>query len=87
MKRAVKLYALSTCAWCKKTKKFLNEHEVDYDFEDVDLLDGEEKAAVRAEVAKHNPRVSYPTIVINGGERVIIGYDEEKLREEFGDVG
>jgi glutaredoxin-like protein NrdH len=85
MEREVKMYALSTCAWCKKTKKYLNERNVQYEIEDVDLLTGDEKAAVKSAVAKHNPRISYPTIVIDGGETVIIGYDEDKLREVFGD--
>ncbi len=34
----VVLYALSTCMWCKKTKKLLNELAVDYYYVDVDLL-------------------------------------------------
>ena len=84
MAQHVKLYALSTCAWCKRTKKFLNDQSIDYEFEDVDLLSGDEKAAVKAEVAKHNPRLSYPTLVIDGGETVIVGYDEEKMKEVFG---
>lgn len=81
----VKLYALSTCAWCKKTKKFLSEREIEYESNDIDLLTGDEKAEVKAEVAKHNPRLSYPTLVVDGGETVIVGYDENKLKEVFGD--
>jgi glutaredoxin-like protein NrdH len=83
----VKLYALSTCAWCKKTKKFLNDREIAFEFDDIDLLSGDEKAEVKAEVAKHNPRLSYPTLVIDEGETVIVGYDEDKLKEVFGDDG
>ena len=86
MERQVKLYALSTCAWCKKTKKYLADRKVPFELEDVDLLSGDTKALVKAEVAKHNPRLSYPTLVVDGGATVIVGYDEEKLREVFGDV-
>jgi glutaredoxin-like protein NrdH len=32
------LYALSTCPWCKKTKKLLEDMGVDYYFGDVDLM-------------------------------------------------
>ena len=39
----VTLYALSTCVWCKLTKQFLNENNVEYEFVDVDLLDNERK--------------------------------------------
>jgi len=37
-KGKVILYALSTCVWCKKTKRLLNQLGVDYYFIDVDLL-------------------------------------------------
>jgi|OpeIllAssembly_1097287.scaffolds.fasta_scaffold405297_2 glutaredoxin-like protein NrdH len=84
MERQVKLYALSTCAWCRKTKKFLADRSIPHEIEDVDLLTGDVKAQARAEVAKHNPRLSYPTLVIDGGTTVIVGYDEEKMQEVFG---
>ncbi len=80
---STKLYALSTCAWCRKTKRLLDELGVDYESIDVDLLDGEEKEKAREEVAKANPRRSYPTIVCDGGE-VIIGFNEEKIRTVLG---
>jgi glutaredoxin-like protein NrdH len=83
MQRQIKLYALSTCAWCKKTKKFLSDRNIPCEIEDIDLLAGDIKAQVKAEVAKHNPRLSYPTLVIDDGAVVIVGYDEEKLQEIF----
>jgi ferredoxin-thioredoxin reductase catalytic subunit len=39
----VKLYALSTCVWCKKTKQLLNELGVDYHYTFVDLLPEDER--------------------------------------------
>jgi glutaredoxin-like protein NrdH len=87
MERQIKLYALSTCAWCKKTKKYLNDRNIPYELQDIDLLTGDEKAQVKAEVAKHNPRLSYPTLVIDGGATVIVGYDEDKLHAVFGQPG
>ncbi len=78
--KKVKLFALSTCGWCKKTKRFLNENEVDYEFEDVDLLTGEARQRSLAELEKWNPRRNFPTTVIDD-ETVIVGYKEDKLRE------
>ncbi len=46
---------------------------------DVDLLGGDEKDQVREEVAKLNPRRTYPTLVID--DTVIVGYDEDRMRE------
>lgn len=79
----VKIYALSTCGWCKKTKAYLNGHGVKYAYVDVDLLIGEELRQARAEQARFNPSGSFPTIVING-EKCIAGFDEEKLDAYFG---
>lgn len=80
----VTLYALSTCGWCRRTKHFLNENKIPYQCFDVDLLQGEERERARSEVAKHNPRRSYPTLVIDDGAKVIVGFDEVKLREGLG---
>jgi glutaredoxin-like protein NrdH len=80
----VQLYALSTCAWCKKTKKFLEDNAIEYELHDVDLLHGEEKDQIKSEVAKHNPRLSYPTIVVDEGKEVLVGFDAERLKEVLG---
>lgn len=80
----IMLYALSTCVWCKRTKRLLNELGVDYDYVDVDLVTADEKDSVRKTVRKWNSKGSYPTIVVDG-EHSIIGYDPEKIKEEFGD--
>jgi glutaredoxin-like protein NrdH len=79
----VMLYALSTCGWCKKTKQLLNDLGVDYKCEDVDLLDKNEYEHVKREIAKWNPSISFPTIVINN-EKCILGFDEEQIKKELG---
>lgn len=82
MAMKVKMYTLSTCSHCKATKKFLNDNEVDYEYVDVDLLDGDERQGIIEEVKKINSHVSFPTIII--GERIIIGFREEEIREVLG---
>ncbi|OPL17411.1 MAG: NrdH-redoxin [delta proteobacterium ML8_D] len=82
MKKPVKIYTLSTCSHCKATKNLLNDCAVKYEFTDVDLLQGEEKTAILEDVKKWNPRCSFPTIII--GDRVIIGYKEDEIREALG---
>ena len=78
----VKMYTLSTCSHCKNTKQFLNECGIEYEYVDVDLLSGEEKAAMIEEVKKHNPACSFPTIRI--GNKVIIGFRKEEISEALG---
>ena len=79
----VMLYAISTCVWCKKTKRLLNDLGVEYHYIDVDLLEGEEKAKVIDEVKKFNPRTSFPTIVINH-DKTISGFKESEIKESLG---
>lgn len=74
------LYALSTCVWCKRTKQFLGNLGVGFDYIFVDLLQGAEKESAMAELEKWNPRRSFPTMVING-EKCIIGFKEDEIRE------
>ena len=79
-KGLVRLFALSTCVWCRKTKKLLDSLNVSYDFVYTDLLDSDKRDEVINEIEKWNPRVSFPTIVINN-EKAIIGFKEQKIRE------
>ncbi|NLO92007.1 MAG: glutaredoxin family protein [Elusimicrobia bacterium] len=73
------LYALSTCIWCKKMKTFLDGMGVDYEHKYVDLLEGKEREAALAEIKKHNPSCSYPTLIV--GDKCVVGYDEEAVTE------
>lgn len=75
----VKLYALSTCPWCKKTKKLLDEKGVDYKAVDVDLLQGEEQKEALAQVDKLVSKRSFP--ILSVGEKVIQGYKEDEIEE------
>ena len=81
--KKVKFYALSTCGWCKKTKRFLDDHNVDYEVDYVDLLSGADKSRVMAEMDRWNPRRTFPTIVVDGKE-VVVGFQEDRLREVLG---
>ncbi|MFH1169888.1 MAG: glutaredoxin family protein [Chloroflexota bacterium] len=76
----IMLYALSTCGWCRKTRNLLDELGVEYDYEYVDQLDGEEKDKAIEEMSDWNPSQSFPTIVLNN-KKTIVGYSEDEIRE------
>ncbi len=84
MKKSIKpkLYTLSTCVHCKAAKQFLKERGIEYDYVDVDKLNGREKDEVCDEVIKLSGSLRFPTIVV--GKKVIVGYYEDKLREALG---
>lgn len=78
----VKLYSLSTCSHCKCTKQLFSDCGIEYECTDVDKLPKDEIAIILEEIKKINERCSFPTIII--GEKVIVGYKEEEIREALG---
>jgi glutaredoxin-like protein NrdH len=81
-KPKIKLYTLSTCSHCTRTKRFFKDNGIDTDVVDVDLLSGAERERIMNEVRKLNPDCSFPTICID--DAVIVGFNEEKVRKALG---
>jgi glutaredoxin-like protein NrdH len=82
-KHKVMFYGLSTCVWCRRTRRFLEESGVAFDFVYLDLIEGEEREQVKSEVRQWNPSVSFPTLVINDSQAVI-GFRTEQIAEALG---
>lgn len=78
--KKIMFFALSTCVWCKKTKALLNNLGLEYSHLDVDLLMGTDREEAYGEIWKHKQSASFPTIVINNGEDIVVGFEEEKLK-------
>lgn len=83
-KGEVMMYALSTCVWCKKTKRLLNSLGIEYNYVDVDLLDPKEKEEAEDKIREWNPKCSFPTLVLNN-ETCIVGFKEDQIKEALGD--
>lgn len=82
MDKKIKVYALSTCPYCKRTKRFLDEHKVPYEHTDVDLLDDDEQEVVLSEIERLTGKRAFPVVLIEAD--VIVGHDEERLRKALG---
>jgi len=82
-KKKVKLYTLSTCSHCMRTKKFFREAGIDAEIIDVDMLAGDERQKVMNEVRKLNPECTFPTICID--DKVVVGFNEEKITKALGE--
>jgi len=76
------LFALSTCVWCRKTKHLLDKLGVEFYYADVDLLKGKEKDEAMEALKRHNPKCTFPTLVIND-QKCILGYADEEIRQEM----
>jgi glutaredoxin-like protein NrdH len=62
-------------------QKFLENHGIQYEITEVDLLDSGEQWLMTKEVKKYNPQATYPTLVI---EEVILGLDEVTIKKALG---
>jgi glutaredoxin len=78
----VMFYGLSTCAWCQKTKGFLDKLGIEYYYVDVDLLESTDRKTILKEIKHWNPACTFPTLVIND-EESIIGYNEDKIKKKL----
>jgi glutaredoxin len=76
-------YGLSTCVWCKRTRKFLEDQEIAFDYVYVDLVQGEEREEVKDQVRQWNPNLSFPTIVVDDS-KLVIGYKPDQIKEALG---
>ena len=79
----VVLYALSTCVWCRRTRAFLEEQDVSFEYVYVDLLEEPERESAKDTVRRWNARISFPTVVIDD-DKCIVGFKREQIREALG---
>ena len=80
----IKLYGLSTCIWCKRTKRLLDDAGVKYKYIYADLLDDKSHMDLVYEMSDYVDDISFPTVVVND-DIVIEGYDEKEIRRILGE--
>lgn len=76
----VLVYAISTCAWCKMTKEFLKENDIEYEYVDVDLANDEDHEKIRNEITRLGASPTYPTLIVDG-KTVVTGFRKDKIKE------
>ena len=76
----VVLYTLSTCAWCKMTKQFLKDNDIEYEYVDIDLCEEEDKQKIRDHIQSKGGSLSYPTVIIDD-EVLVTGFRKDQLKE------
>lgn len=78
----VKVFALSTCPYCKMTKQYLAENGVTFEHMDVDLLEGDERQKAIDEVKRLSGGTSFPVVEVDG--EVVVGFNKVRLKELLG---
>ena len=79
----VLMYAISTCAWCKMTKKFLKDNDVEYEYVDVDLCSDKDLDKIKEDILSKGGHLSYPVIIIND-KTLINGFRKDLIKEHIG---
>ena len=79
--REITIFTLSTCMWCKKCKKWLNDNGIKYRYVDVDKIQFSQKAEIMDYLKEnYQSRISYPFMICDKKD-VVVGYDPNKYEE------
>lgn len=77
MSKKVEIYSTPTCHFCHMAKDFFNDNGVE--FTDYNVATD---AVRRTEVVERSGQMGVPVIFID--DQMVIGFDEDKLRELLG---
>jgi glutaredoxin 3 len=76
MKKVV-IYSTPTCTYCHAAKEFFTEKGVEYT-----ELDVAADLAARSEMVEKSGQMGVPVIDIGG--TIVVGFDEERIKEALG---
>jgi glutaredoxin len=79
-KHRVLMYALSTCGWCKMTKSFLKENNVEYEYIDVDQCNQEDREKIQEDIRGRGGDLAYPTLIVDD-KTLITGFVKNRIRD------
>lgn len=74
MTKNVTIYTTPTCVYCKMTKQYLQDHDIEYEEKDV-----MEDPDAQQEMIEKSEQMGVPTIDIDG--EVVVGFDQSRLDE------
>ncbi len=75
----ITVYGAPTCPWCIKLKDWLESKKADFEYIDVSRPENRRKAQ---EMVEKSGQMGIPVTII--GNKVIIGFDKEKIVELAG---
>ena len=80
----ITVYALSTCGFCRSALQFLRENDIAFKYIYVDKQSSQVKVQIKKDLRDNfEERLGFPYCVINGGEKIMVGFREEKWKEAF----
>ena len=80
VEKNILIFTLSTCMWCKKCKRFLNEKNMKYRYVDVDKIPYDDKKKLLDYLkSNYQSRISYPFLICEKGH--VVGYNPNEYME------
>jgi glutaredoxin-like protein NrdH len=79
--KKVSMYALSTCPWCRKTKKYFADHDIPFEFIDFDLADEATQDRIMREMEAEGAN-GFPFVRI--GDQVVEGWQPARYAQLLG---
>lgn len=74
----IRVYALSTCAFCKKALKFLRENSISFSYIYVDEFDFDKKSKIKTDLKnRYKKDIGFPFLV-QDDTTVIVGFTEDE---------
>lgn len=73
----VTIYTTPTCVYCKMTKNFFLDHNIQYTEKNV-----AQDAEAREQMIQKSGQMGVPVVDIDG--KIVIGFDQEQLSELLG---
>ena len=78
--KKVTLLGLSTCGFCKRAVRWLQEQEVAFQYVYIDKIDREIKEKIKEEVREtFDTKLLYPILIVDE-EETVTGFTPEKYR-------
>jgi glutaredoxin len=80
----IQIYALSTCGFCKRGLEFLRNNNITFRYIYVDKLDKDLRYRIKRELLdKFEERIAFPYVLVNDGEKILVGFTEQKWTDAF----
>ncbi len=77
--KKVTIYALSTCLWCRKSKKYFEENKIPFEAVDYDKQSEDKQAEMMKEMKGAGCTGSFPFVRIGGA--CVQGYDPDEFEK------
>ncbi|MDO5044395.1 MAG: glutaredoxin family protein [Coriobacteriia bacterium] len=75
-----KVFGLSTCSYCKATKRYLDKNNIEYESVFVNKLEGEEREQVVDYIKKLTGGTMFP-VTVSKDEEYVVGFDKKGLQD------